>query len=1347
MKQITLYLFVAFIILSYPVKAEKTPYFFSRLGVENGLSQSTVLALFQDSDGYIWMGTQGGLNRYDGYQFKIFKNNPHDSTSLVDNNILSITEDKDKNIWVVTDNGLHKIAYQTETLKRYTVAETRHMHVCWKSPTGTLYLAGKKYIYEYDPVTDQPIFKDWLSKINIHSNIRGIQEDKAGNLYIATSTSGLVVLDKNKRVIHHFKHNPNDPSSFIQGQVTHLFIDSQDQLWVTSDKAGICLYDKTHHSFIHLNKENSKLSSNVVRSLIEVRPGKLLAGTFAGLNEIDKSTLQVSPIPFDPDKAGALSHYSIQSLLRDKAGSLWVGTWKGLNYYNPLKKQMYMVAPKEFTGILGMGKEDTEGNIWFATEGAGLFCYHPKQQSQELYPIHSPFKKHYNQNIIKSLYIRGDSILCATNQGVVYLFSRSKKTFKLLYDYQRGDIYNLLIDSKNRLWIPTNSNVGLVMIENGRETNTFPIKGKKQKINFVTTLKELSPDRFLFGTLNQGLYLYNRIDSTLQIITSSEMDLPEDSKLGPITSLLTDSDGNIWISAFGSGIFKFDPKMNLIKRYTEKEGVSDRYIYTLVYDSSQTLWALAGTCLYHLNPTDGMFSAIRNTDIQPQEFTLYSGTVSRNGFLYFPGNKGILCFNPNQITNNPHVPPVYLTSLTINGEEIKHRFTEPLVLNADQTNITIQYTALDYTSSLQNQYAFWMEGVDKDWIQVNNRRTAYYNNLAPGHYTFHVKAANNDGLWNPKEAALLITVKPPLYKTWWAYLLYISLLSLIIGKFVYHQKVRHELESSIRFKQMEQEKENELHEERMRLFTNFSHELRTPLTLIINPLEDLLQRSAFSTEVKNTLQLMRKNTQRLLLLVNNLMDVQKYDSQKVVLQKEKFNLAEFIDELYELFVPVAHNRQITFTNENTVPPHWNVYYDRTELEKVLFNLLSNAFKFTPEQGSVAIRLATEKKENLLPAIQTQYRSMLIEDYYLHIEIKDSGTGIETNELDKIFQPFYRSTQDLHHQIAGSGIGLSLARFIVEQHNGIIWAENVEPSGTAMHVMLPLTEKPLSLPLRQSEKKAILPTEVFMVDENKQISPALSETLLLVEDNDEVLEYLEKQFEKEYHIQKAGNGMEALRQMEHKVPDLIISDVMMPEMDGLALCKQVKAHASWSHIPVILLTAKTMPNQITEGFQAGADEYIVKPFDIALLRMRVKNLLTSRKQIQKKFEKKLDFEALGIQTTSLDEAFMKQYTAVIKANFSNPELDVDLICKTIGMSRAKFYRKAKESTSMSPAEMIKCLRLEAAAQLLRESDLSISEILEKVAFSSSGYFASCFKNKYGMSPKEYRKENTTSDISQ
>ncbi|MEY8608374.1 two-component regulator propeller domain-containing protein [Parabacteroides segnis] len=802
-----------------------TPYFFSQIGVEDGLTQSTVTNIYQDTDGYLWLGTQGGLHRYDGYEFKVFKNNPTDSCTLTDNNIQDIGEDRHKNIWVITYNGVHKIMHQTEKVKRYSTQTPRDMHCCMRSKEGNFLLAGEKKIYQYDEQGDSLICKDWLSSIPGLSGIKALQEDEEGNLYVATAHSGLVVLDKQKKVIHHYKHNPKDPSSFIKGTIHGLFTDSRKRLWITSETSGLCYLDKKQERFVHVTAENSDLNSNVIRAIAEPEPGTLLLGTFTGLNDLDMETLKVTPYKFIPDEPGALGYYSIHSILKDNTGALWVGTWKGLNYYSPAKKQFYLLTPNEFTGLLGMGKEDRDGNIWFATEGSGLFCYNPQTREQQIFPKRSPYKSNYNDNIIKSLFIKGDSILCATHEGAVYLFSRKKKDYQLLYDYEYGDIYSLLIDSKDRLWIPTNSNKGLFLIDKGKPVNQFKVNGKNRKFYYVTTLKETEPDVFVMGTLTQNLYRYDLQKENLKIISSPDLNLKEDVKPGSITGIQTDSLHNIWVSFFGSGIYRFDSEMNLIKQYTETDGITDNYIYTIICDRNKHLWALSEKTLYCYNTQTDKFSPIHNDGRQALEFTQMAGTVDNNGTLYFPGNKGILCFNPVQITSNTFTPPVYLTSLYINNNPVEFENTNELELKANETNISIGYTAPDFIAPKQNQYAYKMDGVEKEWNYVGQRRMAYYNNLAPGTYNLKVKVANSDGIWNPQEAVLRITVMPPLYKTWWAYALYFIVITTIIWKFIYHQKVRHELESNIRFKQMEQEKMKELHEERMRLFTNFSHEL------------------------------------------------------------------------------------------------------------------------------------------------------------------------------------------------------------------------------------------------------------------------------------------------------------------------------------------------------------------------------------------------------------------------------------------------------------------------------------------------------------------------------------------
>ena len=477
----------------------------------------------------------------------------------------------------------------------------------------------------------------------------------------------------------------------------------------------------------------------------------------------------------------------------------------------------------------------------------------------------------------------------------------------------------------------------------------------------------------------------------------------------------------------------------------------------------------------------------------------------------------------------------------------------------------------------------------------------------------------------------------------------------------------------------------------------------------------------------------------MLLLVNNLMDIQKYEAGKTVLQKTCFNFSAFIQEMYHSFESVANNREITFTLENELPDSYRVCFDEAEIEKIFFNLLSNAFKFTPSEGHITLRVSTVSQAEceLLPNFPSQYNSILVEGKYLFIEVIDTGKGISDQEAEKIFEPFYRSQEDIHRQISGTGIGLSLTRSIILQHNGCIWTVSSEEKGTHFMFILPDTEEQevtiseepvLSKSAEISKKFNLLVEET----ENKN-----KQTILLVDDNQEVLQYLEQQLSLDYVILKAFNGKEALTIIEESFPHIVVSDVMMPEMNGLELCKRIKENQNYCHIPVILLTAKSMVSQIEEGLEAGADDYIVKPFQVSLLKARIRNILSLREKMKTIYGESLSLKQLGVEEPKENNDFLKQYIDIVKANISNPELDVSVIYEALNMSRTNFYRKVKAVTGLSPIELIKNIRLEAGAKLLKESDMNISEIAQHVGFSSRSYFARSFKAVYGMSPTEYQ----------
>ena len=1059
----------------------------------------------------------------------------------------------------------------------------------------------------------------------------------------------------------------------------------------------------------------------------------------------------IKSIDMDMNAKGALSHYSIHSMLIDRDQTLWVGTYSaGVNYHSPFYKPTSFITPNAFAGIIGQGQEDNDGNMWFATEGAGLLYYNPNNEEQRIYPIKPLQAGNYEINILKSILIQGDSIFCATHFGSVYLFSIHSKQYQKIHDYKYNDINTLYIDSKKRLWIPTNTPSQTVMVDKGKTINKFNVDGREKQFKGMCLIKELEQDIFLFGAISDSVFVYDMNEETVTDLTARLQNGEKNKRLGSITGALKDVEQYIWTATTKGGLFRLDKELNLIQNYQKEDGLSESYINSLSIDKNGDIWVVTVKELYKLNRPENKFELISPIDSPTQEYTLYANNcVSKDGTLYFPGNKGILAINPQKVITNPNIPPVYITSLLINTQEdpegqatyqelLPLQYDNNVTLEANQGNITIRYSALNFIHSQDNSYAYIMEGADHNWHNIGHRREAYYSNLSPGKYTFRVKAANNDGIWNTQEAILHITVNPPFYKTWWAYLIYLCIISLIVIWIVQRQHLKHEREREEKYRELEQERMNELHEERMRMFTNFSHELRTPLTLIINPLNDLLQRVTFSPEVKDALQLIKKNTGRMLLLVNNLMDIQKYEAGKTILQKTRFNFSAFIQEMYHSFESVAANREITFTLDNKLPESFFTCYDEAEIEKVFFNLLSNAFKFTSSGGQVTIRIRQIAQPYCegLPMFPEQQVSTLIESSYLFIEITDTGMGFNQGEADKIFEPFYRAKEDIYKQVSGTGIGLSLTRSIVQQHQGSIWATSTEGKGTCFMILLPDTEKQKeqandvshSYPSEINKKVALLVEETET--RNKQ-------TVLLVDDNQEVLEYLEQQLQHDYIVMKAINGKDALEQIDKTYPHIVISDVMMPEMNGLELCMRIKEDQNFCHIPVILLTAKSMVSQIEEGLEAGADDYIVKPFQVSLLKARIKNILSLREKMKNIYGESSTLKQLGVEEPEENNDFLSQYIDIVKANISNQELDVSVIYQALGMSRANFYRKVKAVTGLSPIELIKNIRLEAGAKLLKESSMNVSEVAQHVGFSSRSYFARSFKTVYGMSPTEYQ----------
>jgi len=1326
------------------VSAAEEDFFFKHLEVEDGLSQQTVLTIFQDADQYMWFGTRNGLNRYDGYEFRKYRKDYDDPHSLGDNYIQQILQDTARNIWVATTRSVNRIHYRTEKLNRYSFKEgTAHefVNTIFSASDGRLMVFTARANYWYDHRQDTFRLLELEGK-DSPRDVLFVLEDRQGNFYFSTKNQGVFIYDHQLHLKRRLQPGDTAGQHFPAGYMSYLYQENENRIWMVHEGK------KLYYYLPEDNKIVLYTGVSEVRKIIGWNEKYLLAGTFHGLVLVDRYTLEPLPVDMKIGSQGGLSHYSVLSLYKDCHGNLWVGTYSGgVNYYNKYNHRFNYVSAHEFSGIIGMGAEDSKGTVWFATEGGGLLAYDKEKHTQKNYWIHQKREGAYNQNIIKYLMLEGDQLYCTMHGAELYRFSIPEKQYHFIGSYGNGDICTLYRDSEKRLWIPTNTGYGLIVMDGDKQVDSLNLTLKHEELGVIVSILELEKKVFLFGTRTYGLFIYNENTGEFFRLPGKDWGLSAETYF-EVTFMLRDSKGDIWVAMNGAGLFWFDGQMKLRKRFAKTEGLLDERVYGIV-EHGKEIWLMCSHEFYRLDSGRKKLKRFYAIDgFLPVEFTVAGMFQGTDGKLYLPGTKGFLVADPDVLTENAVIPPVILTELKVDnvkvypaeaGSPLKEKIglQRKIVLAHDQTNLTLGYTALNYLYPQQNQYAYRMLGLEEKWNEVGNRREAYYSNLKPGSYTFQVIASNNDEVWNRQGASLQIIVLPPLWFRWWAWLSYFLLGGCVVYAIVHSRYRKHELERSLHLKQLEQEKLKELAEERTRFFTYVTHEFRTPLTLIINPLNDLLQKYVHVAGVKESLLMVRRNAGRLLSLVNSLMDIEKRQVGKIEWNPVCFDFAAFTNEMGASFTSLAQSRRIRFVTE-TVPDYIPAFYDKEKLEPVFFNILSNAFKFTPEQGEILLRTELLSREQALNLSDED----LIEgtEQWLYILVKDSGIGIPADRMEQVFEPFYQGEHDVHGQISGSGVGLSIARSVIRQHEGVIW---VRPcvKGTEMCILIPYRpasedEMKNSWLLQEEAKKENKPDgEASSGVERQWALPAYK--VLLVEDNPEALDYLKKQLSREYAVLTATNGEEAWKIIVQDIPDMVVSDVMMPGMNGIELCTKIKEDFRFSHIPVLLLTARSMQEQIEEGFKVGADDYIPKPFSISLLEIRMRNLFRNREQMKKAFAKKLSLDDLGFEVDKANKTFMERYVEIVRSNFRNPALDAETIYTEMGMSRANFYKKLKSITDLSSTEMIRKIRLESAAQLLKETNLNVSEVAAQVGFSSNSYFGSCFKARYGMSPKEYQ----------
>ncbi|QIP15836.1 response regulator [Spirosoma aureum] len=1326
---------------------------FNHLSVDNGLSQNSVLSIVQDRRGLMWFGTRNGLNRYDSRTFKVYKNDPVASASVSDDYILSLCVDSDNTLWVGTVKGLSKYKSETDSFEQVLSGPEKKSDMSSRAITCIFQDSHKNIWVGTDHglnlLTDRSTntFRTFFQSATglAGNNVRTIFEDHEGSLWVGTST-GLTRIQREKSTFQFvsFRHNATQSTSLSDDYVTAITEDGHHKLWVGTKYGGLNAYNRatrTFSAFTH-NKSVNSLINNNIRKLLVDQSNRIWIGTLEGLSIYDDTSQKFTTYQHDPENRKSLSQNSIYEIMQDANGSIWVGTYYGgvnVVYSQETPFVLYQNRRQPFSisnDLISAIAADSKDNLWVGTEGGGLNYFDRKAGRFTRYQNENTGVSGLRSNLVKAVsadvdgrvwigtHLGGLNVLDPTTNRIRQYLSNPDNPVSLSSD----DISALADDGQGHLWVGTDrSGLNYFDKKSGKveqyTTNTSPIKLTS---DFIRILFVDSRRRLWVGTAHGITVISSERRSIKQIINNRVT--KGSLRTNQINCIQEDSKGQIWVGNYFGGLSRYDVHLKDLATYTEKDGLPSDNILGILEDKQGFLWLSTDNGLSRFDPDTKRFTNYNINDGLPgNEFSLNSFYRDSGGELFFGSNNGLVRFRPDKFKTNSYDPTIILTSLKLFNQpvgindptgllekDISH--APRLMFKHDQSIFTLDFALLNYIKASKNTYAYKLDGFEENWNFVKTP-SATYTNLPAGTYTFLVRGANNDGIWSKVHARIEIEVMPPFWRTWWAYLTYV----MLVASFLYFMIRFFWMRESLR-------RDHELQQLKLNFFTNISHEIRTHLTLIGGPIENLLTTASQDSNSFTQLTHVKNNSDRLSKLVNELMDFRKAETNNLMLQVTKVNLIALLDEIRFYFqdLATARNMKIDFLySNNTVA----VYVDRAQLEKVFFNLLTNAFKFTPDGGFVSI-LVQEQKDTVV------------------IKVVDNGKGIAPENLKKIFTNFFQ-VNDTGAQNTGYGIGLALSKSLIEAHKGTIAVESNLQNGrenrrTCFTVTLKrgadhFATNQLVTDMASTPVLAPVLEQFSLGEEEKPIDSIPKPTLLLVEDNAEVRAFIRESLIRQYVVTEAINGEEGWALAIEHIPDLIISDVMMAEMDGLALCRKLKTDERTSHIPIVLLTARATFSQQVEGLETRADSYMTKPFSLRMLKLNVRNLLSSRDAMRQKYSRQISLQPQNIVINSLDEQFLSKIVRITENHLDDPAFGVSQLATQIGMSAPVLYKKLRALTDMSVNDFVKSIRLKKAAQLLKQKQLTVYEVAYSVGYDDRKYFSKEFKKQFGKTPSDYASE--------
>ncbi|MBX2922544.1 MAG: response regulator [Chitinophagaceae bacterium] len=1308
------------------------------LGIDQGLSNNSITSICQDHNGFMWLGTYDGLNRYDGYEFKIYRKQPGDSNSLNYNRITSIAEDQQYRLWIGTMEGLsifNPVTAKFTTafyipFSAVTPKQVERVNTIKPDEAGNVFIATTANgLLLYSKPTGT--IKQIPYKGQTNYEVTAIEFDNKGTVWLIIKNEGLCKYDYKTNTINVVNHNFNNGTCLKADGSGYLFIGADNgmfrysisgnsvkkifttaykiiqltimpdrKVWIASDGSGVLVYDKDANEIKSLDNQKQQISSTAVYNIYRDKENRVWIGTLrGGLNIIAPRASRFQTIRHDPFSKNSIPGNFVSAFCEDEYHNIWIGTdGSGLSYWNRatnhfinyrhLHGNTRSIGGNQVTSII----TDRSKNLWITTWDGGINRFNPRNSSFEKFNCFNSVTGQKEKSVWK-IYEDHSGVLWAStfSPGSVYRFNRKTGAFEL-FDDKLTEVISITEDRNNTLWMG-----------DGKSLIKIDSIHKKHERYFV------------------------------------------DSR---VRAIYEDKKNNLWIGTEDGGLLLFNRNNGSFKRYTDKEGLCSNAILNIVEDGTGYLWLSTFNGISRLDPVTMKFTNYSQSDgLQSNQFIYNAALQLQSGEMLFGGIKGFNIFYPDSIHINKTVAPVLISSIRVNNTATENlenyiskydaRSIREIKIPFNKGGLSIDFLTPEYSSPDKIQYAYYLEGRDNDWIYTGKTRTVNYSGLNEGTYTFKVKSSNNDGLWNNQQQQLTIIVMPPWYRSWWAYLVYACAAASLIYLYVRYKVDKERLTYEVAWTKKEAEKEKELNDKKLQFFTNVSHEFRSPLTLIINPLKELLFNPQKNSGVAD-LSIVYCNARRLLSLVDQLLLFQKVDADTGDLKITRQNFSALCREVYECFSYLARvkNIQYKFICDS---PDIELTIDREKIEIVLFNLISNALKFTPHTGGVTVSIEED-------------------DQLVRLSVKDTGSGIDSKAGNRVFERFYQQPGKKTTSQSGFGIGLYLTKQLIDAHKGAISYTSEEGRGTEFLVTLKkgtahfnglyiyedINEEALFL-------NELTGASVHMDTPAKSGTPEIEwqgifsdkKTVLIVDDNNEIRQYLLQIFSGKFIVYEAVSAEAGWDMATKYMPDIIISDVIMGGITGIEFCRKIKEAPSLKHIPVILLTASLSSEIKLNGIECGADDYITKPFEKDLLIARVNNILKSRSTLQQYFFDRITLQKSNTKVSGIHKEFLEKCIAVVERNIDNEDFTIKMLMKEMNLSHSGLYKKVKAISGESVNAFIRLIRLRKAAVLLLSSDINIGEAAFKVGFSDVKYFRQQFARLFGMPPSEYVKRYKSS----